>query len=102
MQSIAERHEEPIAIRTDIGAIFVSLELSRSVWLVTSVSPGNGEKMSKYAIPAGDVCALFSRFAELRKKVFVRTGKAAPIIVVQVAGLDGFWIHRTLEGKGIE
>jgi len=66
------------------------------------VSPGNGEKMSKYAIPAGDVCALFSRFAELRKKVFVRTGKAAPIIVVQEAGLDGFWIHRTLEGKGIE
>ena len=102
MQSIAERHEEPTAIRTDIGAIFVSLELSRSVWLVTSVSPGNGEKMSKYAVPAGDVCALFSRFAELRKKVLVRTGKAAPIIVVQEAGLDGFWIHRTLEGKGIE
>jgi len=28
------------AIRFDIGAIFVSLELSRSKWLVTSLSPG--------------------------------------------------------------
>ncbi len=102
MQLIAGRHEEPTATCTDIGAIFVSLELSRSIWLVTSVSPGNGEKMSKYAVPVGDVCALFTRFAELRKKVFVRTGKAAPIIVIQEAGLDGFWIHRTLEGKGVE
>jgi hypothetical protein len=32
------------AIRTDLGAIFVSLELSRSSWLITSLSPGGGEK----------------------------------------------------------
>src|SRR5260370_29259884 len=33
------------AIRTHIAAIFMSLELSRSNWLVTSLSPGKGEKM---------------------------------------------------------
>jgi hypothetical protein len=53
MQSIAERHEEPTAIRTNLGAIFVSLELSRSIWLITSVSPGGGEKMSKRSVSAG-------------------------------------------------
>jgi hypothetical protein len=37
---------EPTAIRTHFGAIFVSLELSRSNWLITSLSPGGGEKMS--------------------------------------------------------
>ena len=42
------------AIRTQFGAIFVSLELSRSKWLVTSLSPGNGEKMSKRSLEAGD------------------------------------------------
>src|SRR6516165_3711076 len=37
---------EPLtAIHTDLGAIFVSLELSRSSWLITSLSPGGGEKM---------------------------------------------------------
>jgi hypothetical protein len=30
------------AIRTDLGAIFVSLELSRRAWLITSLSPGGG------------------------------------------------------------
>ena len=29
MQSIVARYDQPAAIRTDLGAIFVSLELSR-------------------------------------------------------------------------
>ena len=90
MQSIAERHEEPTAIRTNLGAIFASLELSRSIWLITSVSPGGGEKMSKHSVPAGDTAALLTRFSELDKKAFAQTGKSFPIIVIQEAGLDGF------------
>ena len=46
--------EGPTAIRTNLGAIFVSLELSRSTWLITSLSPGGGEKMSKHSVSAGD------------------------------------------------
>ena len=51
------------AIHSQLGAIFVSLELSRSTWLVTSLSPGTGEKLSKRVIKAGDVCALLARLA---------------------------------------
>jgi transposase len=43
------------AIRTELGAIFVSLELSRRAWLITSLSPEGGEKMSKHSVPASDV-----------------------------------------------
>ena len=102
MQSIADQSEEPTAIRTNLGAIFVSLELSRSTWLITSLSPGGGEKMSKHGVPAGDIAALLARFSELKKKAFARTGKSFPIIVIQEAGLDGFWIHRVLQSEGIE
>jgi transposase len=43
-----DRHlDQPTSIRTTLDAIFVSLELSRSNWLTTSVSPDSGEKMSK-------------------------------------------------------
>jgi hypothetical protein len=38
------------AIRTDLGAIFVSMELSRRAWLITSLSPRGGEKMSKHSV----------------------------------------------------
>ena len=90
------------AIHSQLGAIFVSLELSRSTWLVTSLSPGTGEKLSKRVIKAGDVCALLARLAELRHKALARTGTSHPIIVIQEAGLDGFWLHRVLEEEGCE
>jgi transposase len=90
------------AIRTDLGAIFVSMELSRRAWLITSLSPGSGEKMSKHTVPAGEVCGLLGRFTELRRKAAARTGRDFPIIVIQEAGLDGFWIHRVLRCEGIE
>ena len=90
------------AIRTDLGAIFVSMELSRRAWLITSLSPGAGEKMSKHAVPASDVPGLLHRFAELKRKAAARSGRDFPIIVIQEAGLDGFWIHRVLQSEGIE
>ena len=99
--SVEPRFEQT-AIRTDLGAIFVSMELSRSVWLITSLSPGAGETMSKHSVRGGDVAGLLMRFAHLREKARARTGQMFPIIAVQEAGLDGFWIHRVLESEGIE
>src|ERR1700760_4842495 len=94
--------DEPAAIRTQFGAIFVSLELSRSNWLVTSLSPGKGEKMSKHNVAAGDIAGLLQLFAELKRRAQARTGQDYPIITIQEAGLDGFWLHRILQQEGIE
>jgi transposase len=100
--SLDHYFEEPTAIRTNLGAIFVSLELSRSTWLITSLSPGAGEKMSKHGVSAGNVAALLMRLSELKRKAFARTGKSFRLIVIQEAGLDGFWIHRVLQSEGVE
>lgn len=90
------------AIRVDLGAIFVSMELSVTKWLITSLSPGGGDRMSKHPLAAGDLEGLFERFGLLQAKALARTGEPFPIIVIQEAGLDGFWIHRALEKAGIE
>jgi transposase len=92
----------PAAIHTQFGAIFVSLELSRSNWLITSLSPGQGEKMSKRSIQAGDVAGLMKLLADLKRRAQARTGRLCPIITIQEAGLDGFWLHRVLQQEGIE
>jgi transposase len=102
MQALYPRPDEHAAIRTDLKAIFVSLELSRSTWVITSLSPGGGEKMSKHAVPSGDIPALLARLSQLKEKARARTGQVFPIIVIQEAGLDGFWIHRVLQQDGIE
>jgi transposase len=92
----------PTAIRTQLSAIFVSLELSRSKWVVTSLSPGNGEKMSRRNVPACVFPELLALFADLRRKAKERTGVDYPIITIHEAGLDGFWLHRALQQEAIE
>jgi transposase len=102
MQTVADRSEASTAIRNNLGAIFVSLELSRSKWLITSLSPDGGEKMSKHVVQGGDVTGLLDRFTQVREKARARTGKVFPLVVIQEAGLDGFWIDRVLRNEGIE
>jgi transposase len=102
MTIAAHRSEAPSAVRSDLNAIFVSIELSQSKWLITSLSPEAGGKLSKFTLPASDVAGMLTRFAELQRKAKARTGQAFPLVVIQEAGLDGFWVHRVLEGEGIE
>jgi transposase len=42
------------------------------------------------------------RLSELKQKAFARTGKSFRVVVIQEAGLDGFWIHRVLQSEGVE
>lgn len=102
MEAVTSQPHTPAAIRTDLGAIFISLELSRATWLITSLSRGNGEKMSKHLVDGGDVPALLARFAQLQAKAKSRTLNQFPIVTIQEAGLDGFWIDRVLKANGIE
>src|SRR5215208_78276 len=97
MPALCPRPDEHAPIRTDLNAIFVSLELSRSTWVITSLAPGSGETMSKHAVPSGDIAALLARLSQLKEKARARTGHVFPITVIQEAGLDGFWIHRVLQ-----
>jgi transposase len=102
--SIDHARTQTAAIQTQINAVFASLELSRSKWVVTSISPGAGEKMSRHAVKGGDFPALWSLLQAIEAKARARTGASTPyrIIVMQEAGLDGFWLHRALEAKGCQ
>jgi transposase len=82
------------------ATLFASLELSRSTWLVTSLSPGS-TKMSKHAIVGGDGPALLALLGRLRERAKESSGEPVKTAVIQEAGLDGFWVHRLLEGTGI-
>jgi transposase len=96
MLMAVDQSEAHAAIRVDLGVIFVSLELSKSIWLVTSLAPRSG-KMSRHSIVGGDIAGLFTVLTDLRNKVQARLEKLYPLVIVQEAGLDGFWIHRVLD-----
>src|SRR5579863_8686896 len=102
--SIDHARNQPAAIQTQINAVFASLELSRSKWVVTSISPGAGEKMSRRTVKGGDLAALWDLLQAIGAKARARTGATTPydIIVMHEAGLDGFWLHRALEARGCQ
>ncbi len=88
------------AARTHDVTVFVSLELSRRSWLVTSLLPGR-EKLSKHVLAAGDGNGLLACLAELKAKAERRAPGPVAIVAIQEAGLDGFWLHRLLEKNGV-
>jgi transposase len=58
--------------------------------------------MSKYSTPGGDGCAPLGLLKGMRARAQHRAGRPVKIVVIQEAGLDGFWVHRLLEANGIE
>src|SRR5713226_918890 len=92
--------ENQTATRADHATLFVSLELSRKKWLVTSLSPGS-DKMSKHTVAGGDGDALLALLRRLAAKALARVGKPVNIVSIHEAGLDGFSVHRLLEKNGV-
>ncbi|HXC14900.1 MAG TPA: IS110 family transposase [Stellaceae bacterium] len=81
--------------------LFVSLELSRARWLVTSLSPG-GSKISRHFVVGGNVKDLLQLLADLRIRAERHIGVMVKVVTIQEIGFDGFWIHRVLVSNSIE
>ena len=92
-------HPAPTTARPDDSILFAALELSRKSWLVATSAPGE-EKVSKRTVSAGDGRARCSTCSPGFGRR--RIGKPVKVVVIQEAGLDGFWLHRLLEANGIE
>src|SRR3954468_1871016 len=94
-------HPVPTTTRSEDNIVFAALELSRKSWLVATSSPGE-ERISKRVVTAGDGPGLLTLLRKLRETAERRLGRAVRVVVIQEAGLDGFWLHRFLEANGIE
>lgn len=101
MQSVTSATAVATTALANAITLFASLELSKSTWVVTINSPGS-EKFSKHVVEGGDGAGLLDLLSRSRTKAEERYGVRVKAIVIQEAGLDGFWIHRLLLANGIE
>src|SRR3954454_1000906 len=93
-------HPVPTTTRSEDNIVFAALELSRKSWLVATSSPGEA-RISKRVVTAGDGPGFLALLGKLRGTAEQRLGRPVRV-VIQEAGLDGFWLHRFLEANGIE
>ena len=84
------------------GATVTPLRKSTGPRSSVTVSAPGSERLSKHAVNGGDGGALLELLGRLRTTAERRAGLAVRVVVIQEAGLDGFWIHRLLEANGIE
>lgn len=92
---MAETMETGAPTEGHADTIYLSLELSEKVWLIT-LCAGLGGKLSRHKLGAGDVAGV------LRLIERARRGRAVPVVSCYEAGGDGFWLHRRLVAAGIE
>jgi transposase len=85
----------------ETATLAVSFELSQSRWVLTMRAAG-GAKLSRFTVPARDTEKVLSLLTTQRQQAARRTGRPVRIVSIYEAGLDGFWLHRWLEGQGIE
>ena len=101
MQSVTSATAVATTARANDITLYASLELSKSKWVVTINNPGS-EKFSKHVVEGGDGAGLLELLSRSMAKAEQRYGVQVKAIVIQEAGLDGFWIHRLLLANGIE
>ncbi|MCZ3380678.1 IS110 family transposase [Rhizobium sp. AG207R] len=83
-----------------IGAdIFVSVEMSRSKWVVGIHSPST-DKIALHSMTGGDVDALLALVDRARAKLASSACEPA-VVVCYEAGYEGFWLYRRLTTFGI-
>ncbi len=94
-------HIDTPAACTKHDTMFVGFELGKAKWKLGIVLPGGG-KLSQYTVAGGDAEAALRLIAKARQKAEKKAGSSVRIVSCYEAGYDGFWLHRWLEGRGIE
>jgi len=80
-------------------AIFVSIEMSRSKWVVGAHTPLS-DKISLYTIAWGDSAGLRALIDRLRDQSEAKLGVRPRVLCCYEAGYEGFWLQRLLTAAG--
>ena len=85
----------------DGAAVFVTIELSKSAWLLAAQASPSG-KTSSHRLDSGDITGLLALLRRLQaRERQTYGGGAVQIVVGYEAGYDGFWLQRRLAAEGI-
>ena len=77
----------------DLNTVFLSVEVSRSSWVVGIHCPATDENIGTHKLEPNDVAGIIG----LAYKARSRTVSDAPVLLCYEAGYEGFWLARCLE-----
>jgi transposase len=96
MKDMSQHHDgAPVGVQC--ATVLVVFELSKAKWKIGVMLPGS-QKLSRHTVDGGDVAAVAALLAKAR----AGAPGGARIVSAYEAGYDGFWLHRWLEGQGVQ
>ena len=87
------------AVSVNDSVLYVAFELGKKEWKL-GMTAGVGVTPWIRTVPAGDLGAVQRVMAQARARFGVAA--SAPVMSGYEAGRDGFWVHRALEGMGVQ
>lgn len=90
----------PIMTVENNATIYVSIELSRKIWL-TAIHTPLADKIGLHKVEVGDSTELLALIRRIMKKVERTMDGPVKVLSCYEAGYDGFWLHRVLAEAGI-
>lgn len=90
----------PTQDQTIAGDILVSIEMSRSKWVIGIHTP-LADKIGLHTMTCGDVDALLSLIDRARTRLAAAEVGTPAVVACYEAGYEGFWLYRRLVGLGI-
>ena len=101
MRNAPRPQTETAATAAETATLLVSFELSRERWVLTMRQPGS-MKLSRFSVAAGDTEKVLSLVSRQRAQAERRSLRAVRTVSIYEAGRDGFWLHRWLQGQGVQ
>ena len=95
------QHHDGAPVGGHSGTILVVFELSKAKWRIGVMAPGSA-KMSRYMVEGGDTAGVAQLLAKARAGADRRGFTGVRVASAYEAGFDGFWLHRWLEGQGVD
>ena len=79
--------------------LYVAFELSKSTWQM-AMAVGLGQKPRRVVVSGGDSGKVLEEIGKAKRRLGLT--REARVVSCYEAGRDGFWLHRLLEGAGVE
>ena len=90
----------PAAAHDGAARCYLAIELSKRSWVIAASTPLS-DKISRYTLASGSLKELVELIERLCARITRATGQVVEVISCYEAGYDGFWLHRSLEKRGV-
>jgi hypothetical protein len=78
----------------------LAIEMSKHSWVIAAITPLS-DKISRHTLKSRSLNGPLELVGRLRTQISHGTGQVVEVISCYEAGFDGFWLHRSLEKRGV-